>query len=162
MITGNIMYKFFVFSFMSLFLVGCVTTPKTQMTPLEIQSMQVKKYENNKDVVFSSVVSMFQDLGYIINSADKDTGFISAVSATQSDKNYAFWTGGSRTSQTNATSYIEKIGKYTRVRLNFVETTEKSSAYGRQDKEEIPILDVKLYQSAFERIENGIFVRSEK
>jgi hypothetical protein len=34
------------------------------------------EYEKSVDIVFPSVVSVFQDLGYIIKTADKYSGFI--------------------------------------------------------------------------------------
>ena len=63
---------------------GCETTkPKVNLTPLEIQSMQSRSYEHSKDIVFPSVMSVFQDLGYSINSADINTGLITAESAAE-------------------------------------------------------------------------------
>ena len=54
---------------------GCVAMPPPP-TPLQIQSVQTREYEEGKQVVFASVMSVFQDLGYIVNSADLATGFI--------------------------------------------------------------------------------------
>ncbi|MBC6428217.1 MAG: hypothetical protein GDA55_03165 [Cellvibrionales bacterium] len=136
--------------------------PPPAMTPLQIQTLQTRQYENDKDVVFASVVSVFQDLGYSIKGADKDTGFISAESAT---------TGGAadfldllfdqaQSSQTFATAFVERIGDKTSVRLNFVTRHESSSEYGQNRRHDSPILDAETYQNAFERIENAIFVRS--
>ena len=66
---------------------GCETTkPKVNLTPLDIQSMQSRNYEHSKDLVFPSVMSVFQDLGYSINSADINTGLITAESVANSDK----------------------------------------------------------------------------
>ena len=76
------MKKFYlIFPLIFLFLVGCETTkPTVNLTPLEIQSMQSRSYDHPKDVVFPSVMSVFQDLGYSINSADMATGLITAES----------------------------------------------------------------------------------
>ena len=149
--------------FLSLFilLTGCASTGPA-MTPLEIQSLQTREYENDKSIVFTSVVSVFQDLGYTIQSADKDTGFITARSAVSSDTASKILFGISNVSQTNATAFVEQIGKFTKVRLNFVTSNKTSSAYGQSDQEDTPILDAKVYQSAFERVESAIFVRSAK
>ena len=150
------------FCFLSLFIfvAGCATTTAPTMTPLEIQSLQTREYENEKAIVFTSVISVFQDLGYTVKSADKDTGFITAESAATSDAASKFWLGVSNVSQTAATAFVERIGDTTKVRLNFVTSNKKSSAYGQTDREDIPVLDAKIYQNAFERIENAIFVRS--
>lgn len=149
--------------FLSLFilLIGCATTGPV-MSPLEIQSLQSREYENSKMVVFTSVVSVFQDLGYTIKSADKETGFIMAESAASSDTASKILLGVSNVSQTSATAFIEQIGRHTRVRLNFVTSSKKSSSYGQTDREDTPILDARIYRNAFERIESAIFVRSDR
>ena len=63
-------------------------------------------------------------------------------------------------SQTKATAFVEQIGSKTRARLNFVEVNQTSSEYGQTSRHDTPILDAKLYQNAFEKIENAIFIRS--
>ena len=68
--------------------------------------------------------------------------------------------GPASTIQTKATGFVEQIGKKASVRLNFVTTVERSTAQGAEDREETPILDAGIYQNAFERIENAIFIRS--
>ncbi len=140
-------------------LLGCATAPPT-LTPLEIQSLQTREYEHSKDVVFPSVMSVFQDLGYTVRSADKVTGFISAESAAKSDAASKFWFGISDVSQTSATAFVEEIGQITRLRLNFVTSRKKSYGYGQSDRQDTPIIDAQVYKNAFERIESAIFVRS--
>src|SRR6266404_2748927 len=53
------------------------------LTPMELQALQSREYQTSKDQVFSSVVSVFQDLGYQIGNADVTTGFITAGSANK-------------------------------------------------------------------------------
>ena len=140
---------------------GCETTkPKVNLTPLDIQSMQSRSYEFAKDIVFPSVMSVFQDLGYSINSADINTGLITAESAADSDKALRFWLGITKVSQTKANAFIEEIGNETKVRINFVVTKKKSFGYGQTDREDEQILTPQPYQNAFEKIENAIFIRS--
>lgn len=131
-------------------------------TPLEIQSIQTREYEQGKDVVFPSVMSVFQDLGYTVKSADKDTGLITAESAAMSNPASKFWGGVSTVTQTSATAFIEEIGKMTKVRLNFVTSMKKSFGQGQTDRQDTPILDPEVYKNAFERIESAIFIRSGK
>ena len=158
-------------------LAGCVVQQqKPPMTPLEIQSIQTREFESPKKIVFASVVSVFQDLGYTIKNADLNTGFINAESAAQ-DMSIGPEAeifigviggvlGGKPTTttqgveQTVATAFIEEIGNRARVRLNFVITRQLSSAQGQNSRRDTPILDVKIYTNAFERIENAIFIRS--
>lgn len=144
-----------------IFVTSCTeTTNQPNLTPLEIQSMQTRDYPNDKAVVFSSVVSVFQDLGYTINNADLDTGLITAESAAQNNPGMVFWTGSSEVKQTRATGFIEVINGQTRVRLNFVETIQTDSSYGRSDRTDTPILDSTLYLNAFEKVEQAIFNRT--
>jgi hypothetical protein len=150
--------KLLLTAFTMALLTACMQQAPT-MTPLEIQSMQTRSFNATYNVTFSSTMSVFQDLGYTVNSADKDTGLISAESATDSSAAALFWTGTSVTNQTKATAFIEKIRGKTLVRLNFVQKVETSSGYGRQDRNDKPILDTQIYQNAFERIENAIFLR---
>ena len=139
---------------------GCAGDPQPTMTPLEIQSMQVREYRKSQDIVFRSMVEVFQDLGYTITAADRDSGLISAQSAASSDAVSKFLLGVTNVTQTRATGFVESIGNATRVRLNFVETMQTSSSYGRQDRHDTPILDAAIYQNAFDRLEQAIFVRS--
>ncbi len=147
------------------------------MTPLEIQNLQTRQYESTKDIVFPSVVSVFQDLSYIIKTADKDTGIITAESVVVDLCPSGFLCRMKRTTyeQFVGTAFIEKIGKMTQVRLNIIskrsspEVTYPDYDYATESntthtapatKKETPILDANVYQKVFERIENAIFIRS--
>lgn len=155
-------HVFLSFGFM-LFLFSCATTPTAPaLTPAEIQSMQSRQYEESKEIVFASVVSVFQDLGYQIANADLQTGLITSESATANDAMYAFWTGVAKNTQTKGTAFVERIGSITSVRLNFVTSTNESFGYGQQRKNEVPVIDANIYQNAFEKVENAIFMRSSK
>ena len=142
-----------------LLVTGCAMKKAPELTPLQIQALQTRDYSATKAVVFPSVISVFQDLGYTIKNADKETGIIMAEGAAKSDSTSRIWLGVSSVSQTSATAFVEEIGKITKVRLNFVTVNNKSFGYGQTDREDTPILDAATYQNAFERIENAIFVR---
>ena len=131
---------------------GCATAP--EMTPMEIQEMQTRDFEGGKQIVFNSVVSVFQDLGYVISQADVDTGIVTAEGTTQTDYGAAFF-GVNKNEQAVASAFIEEIGQETRVRLNFVIRTRTGLA-GRDDR---AVLEHEPYQNAFERIEQAVFVR---
>ena len=140
---------------------GCVTTETAStLTPIEIRNIQSRRFEADYNIVFRSVVSVFQDLGYTIKSADISTGFVQADGAADSNEALKFWTGMTSTNQTKASGFIEKIGNKSSARLSFVASVESSTAYGADSRKEQPILDAQIYQNAFERIENAIFVRT--
>lgn len=152
----------FMIVFGLLLLTGCMaTTKKATMTPLQIQSLQSREYDAKKEVVFPSVISVFQDIGYTISNADIQTGLISAESSSTSDFASKFWLGITKVSQTKATAFIEQIGNKTKARLNFVEIKKSSSGWGQTDREDTPLLDAKLYENAFEKISNAIFIRNK-
>lgn len=145
---------------------------KPALTPLEIQSLQQRDLETSKDIAFASVVSVFQDLGYTIDSADKETGFITAASLAKSDENsdtldlvldiladeddeYDV-----TTKQTKATAFVEAFTEdRTRVRLSFVKSKFRSGSDGQNSTKDKQILEADVYRNAFDKIENAIFVR---
>jgi len=141
-------------------LAGCVALPPPA-TPLQIQSVQTREYEQGKQVVFAGVMSVFQDLGYIVNSADLATGFITTEGLATGETGILEWLlNTSQVTQTRATAFIEEVNDKTRVRLNFVETWRESRDQGQSTRRDRPILDAEVYENAFDRIENAIFVRS--
>lgn len=133
---------------------GCATAP--QMTSLELQAIQKRQFDAKKQVVFASAMSVFQDLGYTIKSAEIQTGLIQAQSPT---KNFVFF--GSHMSNVEATSFIEELNpNKSSIRLNFVQVEESSSGYGMKSKSDEPILDPKVYENAFAKIQEAIFIRT--
>ncbi|MDC1184967.1 hypothetical protein N8080_03220 [Alphaproteobacteria bacterium] len=147
-------------TFLTLFFIfGCASTNQPTLTPLEIQTLQTREYDQSKEIVFPSVISVLSDIGYTITSADLATGLITAESLAQSDAATKFWLGISNVSQTKANAFVEEIGEITKLRLNFVVTNDKSYGYGQTDRSDVQVLDATAYQNAFEKIENAIFVR---
>lgn len=141
---------------------GCASEERPNLTPMQIQSLQTKQFDTTKPIAFASVISVFQDLGYIVNTADKDTGFITANSPSESHKDW-FFTGNTYSNKTRATAFIEEIYEgNARIRLNFVVVNQTSTAYGQGSQEGEPILDASVYQKAFARIGEAIFARSAK
>lgn len=145
---------------------------KPALTPLQIQSLQQRELETSKAIAFASVVSVFQDLGYTIESADLDTGFITAESLAKTDED----SGALElvlgiladeddeydvtTRQTRATAFVEQFGDdRTNVRLSFVKSKSRSGAGGQLSKKDKQILDSEVYRNAFDRIETAVFTR---
>ncbi len=140
---------------------GCVNMMPPEPTPLELQTLQSREYADSKQAVFSSVMSVFQDMGYTPTNADLETGFISAESAAKGGFNLLdLLIEDATVVQTRATAYIERIGDASRVRLSFVEVRRTSSEDGQSDRHDVQVLDQAVYQNAFERIEQALFLRS--
>lgn len=132
-----------------------------QMTSMELQALQSHEFETTKEVLFASVVSVFQDLGYQLENADMPSGFITASSANKNKTN--FWEAMSyqrASGNTRATAFVESMPNgNARVRLNFLNSKTSSSMYGQGSKSDKPILDPQTYKIAWDKIDEAIFVR---
>lgn len=133
---------------------------KPVISPLELQAMQSRDIEGAKDQVFGSVMSVLQDAGYRIENGDLQTGLITGIGSSQAKLTYnLFWGFGKSKKTPVVSAFIEQMGPYTRVRLNFVMAKLKSSLYGSQPQDEEPIVDAAVYQDAFEKINQALFIR---
>ncbi|GAA3905778.1 hypothetical protein GCM10022276_25400 [Sphingomonas limnosediminicola] len=139
---------------------AAVARKKPEMSALELQQMQARDYEAPKSVTFPAAMTILQDSGYRITTADKDTGLITGSASTNSHTTWVPFVGFGRSKKTPVVSvFVEDRGAGSRVRLNFVLTKAKSMMYGMSSSDEEPITDAAVYQSAFERLEKEIFVR---
>ena len=138
-------------------LAGCVQPPRQTKSPLELQAIQAKEFETSKKIAFASTLSVFQDLGYIVSSANLDTGLINAKSPTE--QGFVMFVGRAMT-HVNATAFVEEISSgRTKIRVNFVKVQETSSGYGQRGGQDTPIEDPNMYQDVFTKIQQGIFIR---
>ena len=146
-------------------LAAAVSTPvfakkKPAVTGLELQQIQSRDIEVSKTIAFPAVMSVLQDAGYRIGSADRDTGLITG---TGSSKNNITWMpfvgfGGSKKNPV-VSAFIEDRGpNMTRIRLNFVLAKVTTNQFGGGG-DETPITEASIYQDAFEKINQAIFVR---
>lgn len=141
---------------------GCATNPPPrEKTSLEVQAIQAKNFETDKKVAFNSVLSVLQDRGYIIASANMETGFITAESAVKNNTGFLDAMGGvRREARVAVTASVEEMKtNLTRVRLNFVYREKRSAQRGQQASDDTPMLNPKFYESAFEKIGEAIFIR---
>jgi len=147
----NKLYKVSIVLSVIILISSCIPV-KPKKTSLELQAIQSREFETNKKTAFASVISVFQDIGYIIGSADLETGFISAKSPTKTSDEFIV-------EDTKATAFIEEIRKnVTKVRLNFVNSVEQPIGV-QISKNEVPVEDPQTYQNAFSKIQEGIFIR---
>ena len=136
---------------------GCESIPKSTKSPLELQSIQSKEFETSKKIAFAAVLSVFQDVGYTVSSANLDTGLITAKSPTK--QGFQLFVGQTM-EDIKATAFIEEIvANRTKVRVNLVSSKETSSGYGMKGGYELPIESPEMYQDVFAKIQQGIFVR---
>ena len=136
---------------------GCASPPLSTRSALELQAIQAKEFDCTKQLAFAATLSVFQDLGYIVSSANVDTGLITAKSPTQQSFDLF---RGFRMQDRKATAFIEDVGvKRTKIRLNFVDSTHTSGAYGMRSEQDTPIETPEIYQETFQKIQQAIFIR---
>ena len=158
----NNKFKFLASALIVLTFAGCaVTPPPKEKTSLEIQAIQAKTFEADKKVAFNSVLSVLQDLGYIVASASMETGFITAESAVKNDTGFLdAMAKVRRESRVAVTASVEEMkANSSKVRLNFVNRQKRSAVNGQQANDDTPLQDPKVYDNAFEKISEAIFIR---
>jgi hypothetical protein len=150
---------------------GCVTTLPPAPSPSQVEALQTREFENDKAIVFASTLSAFQELGYIIDSADENTGLITARSPTDDKTSFLEGLSGVKTTgRTRATAVVDETRPgFVRVRLDFVDSRHRSNpgtfavtnpiGSGTGDRETL-ILDPEIYEIAFEEVTEAIVVRS--
>ena len=160
-----------IFSFCCLFVSlafcnGCQSVDSNSpRSNIDLQVMQTRTVECPYSVAFASVVSVFQDLGFTIQSADVNTGLICAQSTTQLQSPNAFqslFSSASATmSNTSGTAHVESFGeKSTSIRMSFVSYKKSAYAYGTSLEDSKQVTDAEFYRDFFEKIDKAIFIRN--
>jgi hypothetical protein len=128
------------------------------LSGLALQQIQAKDFETTAAIAFPAVMTVLQDAGYRIESANKDTGLITGTASIASHLIWAPFAGFRNKKQVPIVSvFIEQKGpNLTRVRFNYVMSTGKSN---KAFTDEIPIEDPAVYRESFERVEKEIFLR---
>lgn len=151
--------------FAAMFLCASVTNAHAKKAPeisgLELQQIQSKEFEVGKDVTFPAVMTVLQDEGYRILSADRDTGLITGQGSSKGKMTYSIiWGIGNKKRSPVVSAFVEQIGtSVSRIRLSFVMAVAKGGIYGQRSADEEPVTDPAVYVDAFEKISKAIFVR---
>ena len=145
---------------------GCASAPPAPKSGVELQSYQAKEFETTKRIAFSAAMSVFQDLGFIIDDGDFDTGLITATGPSSrhamgmNDLLAQVLAGVDTRGATHrrATAFVEKMPSgLVRIRLNFVDNIVEAPTTPQQSR---PLQEPAFYQATFEQIDKAIFVRS--
>jgi len=138
---------------------GCVSAYQPTKSGLELQAFQKREFETSKEIAFKSVLTVFQDLGYTVESADYDSGFITAKSPTSQGLGFLALTAVML--DTRATAQIDDIrDNLTAIRLNFINRREETGGYGSKVEKSSPVDDPAIYENAFAKIREAIFIRT--
>lgn len=124
-----------------IFLVSCATTQNIS------NEVRTKMYDDNYDKVFKTVVQTFSDAGYVLDTADSETGIVN-TDYSQASQWEAFWTGDER-QKINA--LISEQGDQTRVRLT-VSVQKKAMFSGWQNKNMSESKAEEYYEKLFAKI----------
>lgn len=126
-------------------LFGCSTTATvSERLSLEIQEFQTKSFEIDKKTAFSSTISVFQDLGFIINSANYEIGFITADNIDMQI----------------ATASFEEFENTIKIRFNF-KIKPKINNNLFPTASEINLIDERrIYDRFFDKVGETIFIKS--
>lgn len=128
---------------------GCETT---QLSPLQMRSIQSKELEGTFDNAFKATLQVFQDYGYIVKNTEYESGVIQGETGIKQD----FW-GTMRWFEMTAT--LEQFGENrVKERLSLIKKKKVSSQYGTQEGSEM-VEDVELFKKIYNDIQKEIFVR---
>ena len=129
---------------------------QSKLDPLALQQMQTQEFETSKKILFASVVSVFQDTGFTVETGDLESGIVTAKSPTTTELGFgAYYTVGVR-----ATAFVEETRpNYAKVRLNYIEGRSKDRGYGSGATDDIPNEDAKYYEKIFNKIQEAVFLR---
>ena len=149
---------FFVLPLLILLTACPISKQAIQKTPAQLMALQSKDFDATKSNALNAIIAVFQDLGFIIESSDFETGLITAKSPTKG--NYTW--GGRKMVDTKATGTVRELNNnIVKIRFNFVESKRVSFGYGMKQENEIAILDSTIYQDAFNRVRNQLFIQKK-
>ena len=136
---------------------------QSKLDPLALQQMQTQEFETSKKILFASVISVFQDTGFIIEAGDLETGLITAKSPTSVADATQFalrMLSTGATVEARATAFVEeaRLG-FSTVRLNFIERRQERDLKTGGSAHDIPNEDPAYYEKIFNKIREAVFLR---
>jgi len=159
------MRRFFLILLSAILLSGCASQP--QLNPLQIQTMQTQEFSVTKRQAYDATVTVLQNKGYEIKSANFDTGIVTAQSPTISK---AFRGRSHNTISAYVTNTRKSGKKVSRIRISNMLTREipetdtsfligsfVSTKRNINTKDE-QVLDPEFYKEVFNEIRQQLFV----
>jgi hypothetical protein len=142
--------------FLTFAVTGCKTTPISTMTPAELKAIQTEEFEATKSEVFAATSSVLQGDGFIVDSANLETGLIAATSPPKSKFVPPL---GHGISVLKANAFIEALSTgRTKIKVEFSNLHSVQIRGGRKE-EERSIADEKIYQDFFGKLERTLSVK---
>ena len=129
-----------------------------QVTAEALRAMQTKEFAAPTLTVFPAVISTLTDLGYMIDSADKDTGLIKATEAAKT-KVSGLGLNQKKTALV-ITAFVEPRGSAAAsIRLNIVENFSYNYMGKPYRNTDTVITTSATYTDVFSRIETAVSAR---
>ena len=143
------MKKFFIVILLIILSAGCATT---QLSPLQMRSIQSRELEGTFDHAFKATLQVFQDYGYVVKNTDYEAGVIQGETGIKQN----FW---GTMSWFEMTATIEQFGEnIVKERLSLIKKKKSSSQYGTHEDSSM-VDDVELFKKIYDDIQKEIFVR---
>lgn len=122
------------FLFLVVLLLASCGTTKKQATPNEIKMMTTKQIESEYNTVFTSAIALLQSEGFLVTSADKETGLINASKQVDNEKanlQKFLWGSAKEASTAQISFFVEKLNdNLTEVKLTIYEGSIEASEGG--------------------------------
>lgn len=148
------MKKFYPVFLLSVFFVGCATTPV--ISPMQARAITTRHMEAGFEDIYRACITVFQDQGYIIKDTDMNTGLIVAQVDREASKSsqfwQAFWAGAvyNKGTLVEVSCMVNKINDTSSdVRMSVQETTYNQWGGKAQIKQ---VYDEELYKNLFNEI----------
>lgn len=152
---------------------GGATAP---VSPLQQRELESRTYANgDAKALMRAVLAALQDDGFIVRTADADLGLITATRESARPASAASKMGRTmaivmtygiaallpgpkdRSSVLEATANVASLGSEARLRINF----QLKRLDGSQVKEVRTVLDGRVYQEFFAKVDKGLFLQRE-
>ena len=145
-----------------LFLTACAEMDiGSHKSALELQSIQTKEFEAEKELAFVATLSVLQDLKFIVESVNYKTGLITVESPTK--QSFVPFVGQVM-QRVKVNAFVEELtpGR-TKVKLSFVNSQKSSSGYGmngdmKAEKKTL-VKTPDIYQDMFSKVQEKILIR---
>jgi hypothetical protein len=143
----HIFKKYTLIFFISLLMVGCATTHHrlfdSDSSQLQLRSIQTRAFETtDREKTLRTVIATLQDLGFVIDKADAQLGFISA---------------------TKLHGYILRITVTVRPRGETALLVRANAQYGGAPQYGMkPVVDPEPYQNFFSALEKAMFLTGQE
>ncbi len=129
-----------------------------QISAVELEALQTREYEADYTQAFAAAIGAFQSYGYVIQSADRETGLL--IAKTTSDATLDALTGLTRVEYDKATAFLEQVAQgRVKIRVSIVKYVSAKSAYGGGGEKEAMRTKPDVYRNIFNKIDQALFLK---